>query len=175
MQEILAMKLARETCRLPAMSTKAAQATEKTDTKGDKERPLQLQGNALRAARGSRTVSLIVSEIIDPETGNALSVGRYQHWERGLNAPKRVLWDALSKKLGIDVGALYTQGEASEAIKIASLKPILANLRRNLDLLDALIAHAPTDKHMEDLGYKKMGPPAKMKGSPAKKRRAVSG
>lgn len=140
------------------MSVKARLALEnQTDTLEAEAPPLALQGAALRAARGAMKQREVVTGITDPDTGKELSVGRYQHWERGMNAPKRVLWEALSARLKIDVAGLYTQGETGEAVKVAALRPVLAALRRNLDLLDTLTAPAPTNEHLEKLGYKRPG------------------
>lgn len=116
----------------------------------------------------------IVSNITDPETGKTLSIGRYQHWERGVNAPRRALWDALSKQLGIDVGALYTSSTTKpDSVDPSALRPIVASLKRSLELLEALIGPAAPDDNVVKAGFKKVSSPEPMKGS-GKKRRNVS-
>lgn len=108
-----------------------------------------LQGQALRAARGNRTVKEIVSGIIDSKTGKQLTGGRYQHWERGLNAPRRHLWAQLSKRLGINLADLYGEDtQQSKAIEVAAVLRVVHELRKNLDLLETLITPAVDDKRV---------------------------
>jgi hypothetical protein len=163
----LVVRLARQSCKLPRMAKNQLVAGEQTC-------PLKVQGDALRAARRGRPVREIVSNITDPETGKTLSIGRYQHWERGMNAPRRALWDALSKQLGIDVGALYTASTTRpDAVDPSALRPIVASLKRSIELLEALIGPAASDANVVKAGFKKMNNAETMKGS-GKKRRTVS-
>jgi transcriptional regulator with XRE-family HTH domain len=114
--------------------------------------PLAAEGEMLRKARGSRTSTSIARAV-------GISLGRYQNYERGANAPRRELWEPLSAALGIDVAQVYNPKERDiDRVNVAPeiIYTIISELQAKLDILCSVVGKPVSDKVVRAAGYKKI-------------------
>lgn len=111
-------------------------------------RPHTAEGAALKKARGGRKLREVAEAL-------GVTISRLQNWERGDNAPKRDLWPKFHAVLGIDVSALYGGSEAPTApqIKPKAILPLILEIRRKLDLLEAMCAEAVPSETVKKAGF----------------------
>lgn len=116
-----------------------------------KDRPHEKEGEILRNARGGRTLREVSAAL-------GISISRLQNWERGENAPKRDKWAQVQSVLGIDAAALYSGPVAPKAFVEHSISPhavlpLLKDIRKKLELLEALCSEPVTSAVMEKNGF----------------------
>lgn len=139
-QVSLAMRPTRTACRLSRMAKKARRYAE--------------QGAVLRKARGARTFEQARAAI------GVNSVQVVQNWEAGYNRPDPIWFGHASAFYGLPVGNLYTsdpiETHAEPTLKAQAIRPLLAQIRKNLDLLEVMVRQAAPDKKVEKAGYRKV-------------------
>lgn len=118
----------------------------------EKNPALVVAGQVLERARGNKPVSAIIREL--GELKVTVSVGRYQHWEAGNNAPKRDMWEPLSTVLSTDVGALYGASPSAtrdgKVIPASAVLALTASIERDLNMLKMLCSETPTKEPPHD-------------------------
>lgn len=116
------------------------------------DRPHEKEGAELKKARGGRTLREVADAL-------EVSIPRLQNWERGDNAPKRDLWPLFQKVLGIDVSALYggSVSTAPRQIKPQAVLPLIKEIRRKLELLEAMCSEGVPSETVKKAGFSAKG------------------